>query len=146
METAYNELVINIYRLPEDIIINHIIPFTYNLQPSKLLIDIRSYVSDYLLLKDCYDFEYNDEILLYDLVTFCNNGKFPTWGLEPKYDRIIRRPFSYKSAKESDLQLFIFMSFHRKMGQSCERKNRFLWGLLRPIERAGFINKYIMNK
>jgi hypothetical protein len=129
--------------LPEDVIINHIIPFTYLVQPRKLLVDIRSYVIDYSFLENIYTFEYNDEILLYDLVTFCNNGKFPTWGLEPKYDDIIRRHFIYKSIRDSDLQLLIFMAFHRKMGQLCERKNRFLWGLLRPRERTSFINKYL---
>jgi hypothetical protein len=129
--------------LPEDVIINHIIPFTYSVQPRKLMVDIRSYVDDYAFLENIYTFEYNDEILLYDLVTFCNNGKFPTWGLEPKYDDIIRRHFIYKSIRDSDLQLLIFMAFHRKMGQLCERKNRFLWGLLRPRERTSFINKYL---
>ena len=129
--------------LPEDVIINHIIPFTYLVQPRKLLVDIRSYVDDYSFLDNIYTFEYNDEILLYDLVTFCNNDKFPTWGLEPKYDEIIRRHFIYKSIRDSELQLLIFMAFHRKMGQLCERKNRFLWGLLRPRERTSFINKYL---
>jgi hypothetical protein len=129
--------------LPEDVIINHIIPFTYLVQPRKLLVDIRSYVIDYSFLENIYTYEYNDEILLYDLVTFCNNGKFPTWGLEPKYDEIVRRHFLYKSIRDSDLQLLIFMAFHRKMGQLCERKNRFLWGLLRPRERTSFINKYL---
>jgi hypothetical protein len=129
--------------LPEDVIINHIIPFTYSVQPRKLLIDIRSYVDDYAFLENVYTFEYNEEMLLYDLVTFCNNGKFPTWGLEPKYDEIVRRHFLYKSIRDSKLQLLIFMAFHRKMGQLCERKNRFLWGLLRPRERASFINKYL---
>jgi len=129
--------------LPEDIIINHIIPFTYLVQQRKLLVDIRSYVNDFSFLENIYTFEYNEEILLYDLVTFCNNGKFPTWGLEPKYDEIIRRHFIYKSIRDSDLQLLIFMAFHRKMGQLCERKNRFLWGLLRPRERTTFINKYL---
>jgi len=129
--------------LPEDVIINHIIPFTYLVQPRKLLVDIRSYVNDFSFLENIYTFEYNEEILLYDLVTFCNNGKFPTWGLEPKYDEIIRRHFIYKSIRDSDLQLLIFMAFHRKMGQLCERKNRFLWGLLRPRERTSFINKHL---
>lgn len=129
--------------LPEDIIINHIIPFTYLVQQRKLLVDIRSYVNDFSFLENIYTFEYNEEILLYDLVTFCNNGKFPTWGLEPKYDEIIRRHFIYKSIRDSDLQLLIFMAFHRKMGQLCERKNRFLWGLLRPRERTSFINKHL---
>ena len=131
--------------LPEDIIINHIIPFTYLVQQRKLLVDIRSYVNDFSFLENIYTFEYNEEILLYDLVTFCNNGKFPTWGLEPKYDEIIRRHFIYKSIRDSKLQLLIFMAFHRKMGQLCERKNRFLWGLLRPRERASFINKYLVS-
>jgi hypothetical protein len=100
-----NEVTIDIKHLrniPTDIVINHIIPYTYQIQPRELLIDIISFQKDFDLIDTLYAFDYNYQILLNDLLFYFNDKKFKTktclktkiktkikfiWGLLTVYER-----------------------------------------------------------
>jgi len=45
--------------IPNDIVINHIIPYTYQIQPSELLLDIVSFKKFFDLIDNFYSFDYN---------------------------------------------------------------------------------------
>jgi hypothetical protein len=57
-------------KIPTDVIINHIIPFTYQTQSKDLLTDIISFKKDFDIIKNIYTFDYNFHILLNDLLLF----------------------------------------------------------------------------
>ena len=59
-----HEFIINfINKLPLDVVINHILPYTYCLQPKKLLLDVRSFYND-LLIKILNEFNFYKDIAL----------------------------------------------------------------------------------
>ena len=53
-----------------------ILPYTYLPQSKELMADVRSYVSDYRIIENVYAVDYNDNILMTDLVNFCVNKDF----------------------------------------------------------------------
>jgi hypothetical protein len=130
--------------LPHDIVVNHIIPYTYEKQPKILLQDIRSYSSDLDLIDNYYMFESNEIILLNDLVRFCNNNIAPVYDVEPRYETILKRHFSMKDKTRLEIKQFVFIDFHRRLIVHPERKIKFLWGLLTPVERTRFFNRYVL--
>lgn len=70
-----NELTIeikNLQKIPSDILVNHIIPYTYQTQDKALLSDIISFKKDLDIIKNIYTFDYNFLILLNDLLLFCD--------------------------------------------------------------------------
>jgi hypothetical protein len=130
--------------LPDDIVVNHIIPYTYEKQSKILLQDIRSYSSDLDLIDNYYMFESNEIILLNDLVRFCNNNIAPVYDVEPRYETILKRHFSMKDKTRLEIKQFVFIDFHRRLIVHPERKIKFLWGLLTPLERTRFFNRYVL--
>jgi len=136
---------INIKLLPEDIVINHIIPYTYEIQSKTLLQDIRSYFSDLDLIDNYYMFESNEMILLNDLVRFCNNNIAPVYDIEPRYETILKRHFSMKDMTTIEIKQFVFFDFHRRLIINPHHKIKFLWGLLTPVERTRFFNRYVLT-
>ena len=50
-----------------------------------------------------------------------------------------------KGRSNNEITDFIFIAFHRDVSVNITRKIRFLWGILTPIERTRFINKYIIE-
>ena len=62
-------------RIPQDILREHIMPYTYKKQCSSLLLDIKSFRYDYGLIEDLYCTQFNASICLRDLINFCNNGE-----------------------------------------------------------------------
>jgi hypothetical protein len=138
------ELQINLLiKIPTDVIMNNIIPYTYNTKSKEHLLDIKTFLSDYSILENYYNLEYNNDILLFDLIMFCNNGKFPL-RLEDFYESVFRRHIKYRTIVKNDLHTLIFTRYHRNLDDSSERKIKFLWGLFTPIERTRFINNYII--
>jgi hypothetical protein len=57
-------------KLPDELINNHIMPFTYNLKDKKHLMDIRSFVTDYNIIENFYFTDYQTIHLLNDLEIF----------------------------------------------------------------------------
>jgi hypothetical protein len=141
------ELNINLVKkLPEDVIINHILPYTYCPQSKKLLTDIRSFYNDYSFLENIYTFDYNYDLLFYDLTCFCNKTLIPNYNMNKSFGNLLTRLFKFRNSDYCYLNNFVFITFHRSANQNQIRKIRFLWGLLNPRERTRFINKYLSDK
>jgi hypothetical protein len=131
-------------KIPEDILNNLIIPFTYNIQKKELIQDICSFYTDIRLLENMF-YDYNEVIILNDLFRFCNNFISPMYDLEKRYENILRRHFLFKNKTKNELRLFVFYNLHRKILDNAGIKIRFLFGLLTPLERTRFFNHFYIN-
>jgi hypothetical protein len=129
-------------RLPDELLINHIYPHLYEVQPKKLLVDIRSYVSDLELLLEVYNTEFNEVILFNDMVNFVTRRSLSIQMMNTQYECILRRYFMlwYKSTKYI---IRYYANYLVKDDGNYNSKIRFMWGLLTPSERNNFIRRYI---
>jgi hypothetical protein len=103
-------------KIPFDIIINHIMPYTYNVQNKELLYDIKNFVEDLNLIENCYLFDYNYIMLYRDLVGF----------------------YEYKFNNR-------YCDFINEINKKYIKAVRIIWGILTPKLRTEFINKYILE-
>ena len=110
-----------------------ILPYTYQPQSKELMSDVRSYVLDYRIIENVYAFDYNDNILMTDLVNFCVNKDF---SLQQ------RRMLVNLSAVDMYLQTGYFPNTNM---DNHERRARLIWGLLTREQRTQFINEYILH-
>lgn len=110
-----------------------ILPYTYQPQSKELMADVRSYVSDYRIIENVYTFDYNDNILMTDLVNFCVNKDF---SLQQ------RRLLGNLHAVDMFLQTGYFPYTNM---DNHERIARLIWGLLAREKRTQFINEYILH-
>ena len=132
-------------KLPEEIIVNHIAPFTYLKQDRRLLEDIRNFHTETRLLENIYYTEFNDWVLLFDLIGFCNCGDAYSPEINDTFENILRRsPVLVNSSKE-DLNKYRLNIFMDSLSHKPEWKIKFLWGLLSPRERSMFINRVLVN-
>jgi hypothetical protein len=132
-------------KIPYDVIINHIVPFTYAIQNKDLLLDIRSFKEDFDLVESTYLTIYNEFILMHDVIKFCNNKKYPVFDIDIKFENILNRSFRIRKMDDSTRVHYIFIQYHRDMHNHLMRKIRVLWGLLLPIQRTRFINYHILD-
>jgi len=114
-------IIKNINHLPEDIVYNHIVPYTYQLQSKNLLEDIRSFLETYTIIYDFYSYEYNESIWINDLVEFIIINKINILSR----NAFIQYVFEYRYENISKMM-----------------KIRFYWGLLTPFERNQYIYTY----
>jgi hypothetical protein len=118
-------------KLPIDVIINHILPYTYRIKPTFHLKDIRNFVSNYNFIEGIYMTEFNEFILLNDLLNLLTITSM---------DCILHRLFHIKN---KDVSKIIEIHFYQNTHINTENKVRIIWGLLKPRERFYFINKYL---
>jgi hypothetical protein len=135
----------NLGTVPLDVIINNIIPYTYHKQPSHLLIDIRTFTSDYSLVDSIYSTQYNNTILLNDLLRFCSINVSPSYGIQNIFEKVLRRNFIICNKSDEYMISLVIIHFHRNVNVNTERKIKFIWGLLTPNERTEFINMYVLE-
>ena len=133
-----------IRRLPNDIIINHKIPYTYSIQPKAFLFDIRSYHSDLSIVENVYFIDYNNYMLLNDLIIFCNSNIGREMCRIGQYT-IMQRSFMLWSKSQEFIDKYILDKLHTNRKNKPSSKVKFLWGLLTPLERTRFINKYVLT-
>ena len=114
-----------------------LLPYTYLPQSKELMLDVRSYVSDYRIIENVYAFDYNDNILMTDLVNFCANKDFyEDFSLQQ------RRLFANLHPVDMYLQTGYFPDTNM---DNHERRARLIWGLLTREQRTQFINEYILH-
>lgn len=130
---TYNTCICHIImfsRLPREIIDNHIMPYAYNLQPKELLLDIRTFVSDFSLISSVYHTQYNDLVLLNDLESITNS---------------LQSSIMFSRLYGNRNQITSKISFFKQKNVNTVRKTRLLWGLFTPRERTLFFNQFILE-
>jgi hypothetical protein len=132
-------------KLPEEIIVNHIAPFTYLKQDSRLLEDIRNFHTETRLLENIYYTEFNDWVLLFDLIGFCNSGDVYSPEINDTFENILRRSPVLVNISKKDLNTYRLNLFMDSLSHKPGWKIKFLWGLLSPRERTMFINRVLVN-
>jgi hypothetical protein len=108
-------------KIPYDIIINHIIPYTYNIQPKILLEDIKNY---YTIKSKIMEDKYNSTIKLKILGFFYSKSMLNT---------ILNRHFTFNSKQ---------YNFDNIISFSLEKKFSILFGLLTKEERKKCVNYF----
>jgi len=122
----------NLIGVPELLVQQCILPYTYLPQPKKLLADIRSFVVDYRIVSNVYSFDFNDEILMTDLVNFCMVQYFTS----QQYKLISNMPA---------IDMYLQTEYYSNSNvENRTRISRLIWGLLTIEERTRFINQYIL--
>ena len=105
--------------LPQDVIINHIAPYTYLPKPENIMVDIRTFISDLQLIEDYYLTMLNERILLHDLLLY------------------------YKKRFGANRIRSIYKQNFRRI-PDVDIKNRILLAKMSPNDRCLFINDYIL--
>ena len=125
-------MLANLIGVPELLVQQCILPYTYLPQPRELLADIRSFVVDYRIVSNVYSFDFNDEILMTDLVNFCMVQYFTS----QQYKLISNMPA---------IDMYLQTEYYSNNNvENRTRISRLIWGLLTIEERTRFINQYIL--
>jgi hypothetical protein len=111
--------------IPFDVIINHIIPYTYNIQSNILLEDIKNY---YTVKKLLMNKKYNTDMVKHEILAifYDNNCKLST---------ILNRHFQMKLKKQDYNVIYNF---------SNNKRFNILFGLFTKEERILFL-KHILQ-
>jgi hypothetical protein len=145
----------NLKRIPREIIHYHIIPYTYQLQKNVLLNDIKTYVNTYDQLQDYYSYDFNDVILMHDLIYFYTYDISNSVIINDSNDNNVnsllyakfKRLYALSNKTNEELNTFVWRYFSTSHNLTTTiSKIRFLWGILTPLERNMFISEYLVNE
>ena len=140
-------------RIPEEIINQEIIPYTYSPQPKELLADIRSFYVDWNIIDNAYLVDYNYPVLVRDLQIYCRNIIYNSNVFDSElfhdftydYRGLIVKYVKLKQTNEiKSLIHKIMVDFISRINNPKRRNAWFLFGLMTPIQRTRFINKFII--
>jgi hypothetical protein len=112
-------------RIPFDIIINHIIPYTYSVQSNLLLEDIKNY---YTIKEILMNKKYDTNMIKYEILALFYDNKH-------KLSTILNRHFQMKCKKKDCDTIYNF---------SNNKRFNILFGLFTKEERILFL-KYILQ-
>jgi len=147
MEFIENKKNIQLWKkIPLDIFINHIIPYTYAKNDVNLLNDIRNFMFDYNMIINYYYFDMNEYFLIHDILLFCSNGGI-SFKITPDNSLInfLNRNIIFRNLPLHKKHNYIQLNFYYNLTSKIEQKIKFLFSLFTPKERACFINKYIID-
>jgi hypothetical protein len=130
-------------KIPNDIIINNIIPYTYMRKCPKHLQDIRSFYNHFKLLENYYCIYSNEYILFNDLERFfCKSDRL--YFTTNQYYNIFRRHISFHDVQQINISNYLYSKFNNNFNNT-NNKIKFIWGLLTPFERVVFLNKFVLE-
>jgi hypothetical protein len=135
-------------KIPVDVFINHIMPFTYKKQDINLLNDIRNFVFDYQMIINYYFFDLNEYCLLVDLISFCTNKLCNNPMINSSkmsFIFLLDRNILFRNKRLGKKFEYIKSNFYFNIHTKTEMKIKFLFSLLTPSERERFINQYIIE-
>jgi len=135
-----SELLKNI---PNDIIINNIIPYTYIKKCPKHLQDIRSFYFDLLVVENYYYIYYNQFILFNDLEEFFYKSD-ELYSITNQYYKIFKRHIMFQDIQHINISNYLYNKF-KNNSNNVNNKTKFIWGLLTHSERAAFLNNYVLD-
>uniref|UniRef100_A0A6C0HSG7 Uncharacterized protein n=1 Tax=viral metagenome TaxID=1070528 RepID=A0A6C0HSG7_9ZZZZ len=131
-------------KIPNDIIINHIIPFTYQVQSKKLLKDIQSFYRDYKIVINYYSFDYNDYILCSDLIRFVNINYFLN-SYSNNIEKLFERSYFYNNIiNKEEFIISIENNIYNNYIVNPNKVSRIIFGLLKPYERTRFLYRFVI--
>ena len=130
-------------KIPFDVFINNIMPYAYQKIDNNLSNDIRNFVIDYNIVINYYYLDLNEYCLFNDLIWFCNSGPL-IQNIHYKFIDILDRNIIFKKLSLDEKHRFIAQKFNCESMIKTTNKNKFLFSLLTPFERARFINKYLI--
>jgi len=135
-KTIENE---NLWRkIPYDVFINHIIPYTYQKIDSNLLNDIRNFIRDYRIILNYYAFDMNEYFLFHDILVFLISDEITI--------DFLNRNVMFKNLSLDKKYEYIQQHFQKNLNSKVDQKNKFLLALMTPSERARFINQHIITE
>jgi hypothetical protein len=135
-KTIENE---NLWRkIPYDVFINHIIPYTYQKIDSNLLNDIRNFIRDYRIILNYYAFDMNEYFLIHDILVFLISDEITI--------DFLNRNVMFKNLSLDKKYEYIQQHFQKNLNSKVDQKNKFLLALMTPSERARFINQHIITE
>lgn len=129
------------YRIPYYVIHKHVIPYTYLPQSKILLHNIRNYKQDINLIEDIYLTQYNEFILLVDLLGFYNYY-MNTKNINERLQALLKRHIMLKNKDVIELNQIMISCIKPSMRK---RSVKLIWGLMMPEERNTFINDYVLD-
>lgn len=145
----------NIFKkLPDQIVIENIIPFTYKFQNKNILTDIRSFKKDYDAVENLYccepirDKNYGIMLFFNDLKKFIkiiDNNSMLNSMLVSKH---MYSPFFQRHIMLKDKSIIgVAASQKCFYGNKLNKTNKIktIWGLLTPAERQVFINTFALE-
>jgi hypothetical protein len=120
-----------IERLPFDIIINHIIPYTYNVQPKTLLKDIKHYYETKSML---INEKFHIDQIQYEIVAVF-------YLYEENLHNVLLRNFTY------NLKNYHISNHNNNFMYNYSNPAKFniLWGLFTEIERTMFYEHIVRD-
>jgi len=132
-------------KIPIDIIINHILPFTQQPQSREHLENIRNYVIDTRILNNYYPVKNEDHVIMMNnILRFCSDKKL----IEAGSIILLKRHFCYTTINYNDF-IVLITKFGKQNKFSNSKINikrfNFLWGLLTVRERTQFINDFVLR-
>ena len=132
------EYIENKTKIPYAVIQRHIIPYTYLPQSKQLLRDIITYIQDYNIIMSHYSTQYNDNILIADILFY--------YKLPLKLVNVLMRHIMYKDSEQNDIYTLIMTTYYNynTNNVSVSRIIRTILGVMSPEERTNFINEYII--
>ena len=130
-------------KIPYDVLINNIIPYTYIKKCPHHLKDIRSFYSHFSLVENYYYIYYNQYILMNDLERFFYKSN-RIYVITNQYYKIFKRHIMFKYTNNINISKYIYEKFYN-MKTPPNNKIKFIWGLLTPIERVAFIKKHVLE-
>lgn len=131
-------------KIPNDIIINHIIPFTYEVQSKILLKDIQSFYKDYEIVINYYSFDYNDYVLCSDLIRFINNNYFLN-SYSNNIEKLFERSYFYNNiTNKEEFVISIENNIYNNYIINPNKVSRIIFGLLKPYERRRFLYRFVI--
>lgn len=126
-------------KIPYDVFVNHIIPYTYQKIDSKLLNDIHNFIRDYNIILNYYSFDLNEYFLIRDILLFCGSG-------ERTFIDFLNRNVMFKTLSLDKKYEYIQQQFYYNLNSRVDQKNKFLLALMTPSERTRFINRNIITE
>lgn len=140
-------------KIPPDVMINNIMPYSYRTIDATLLCDIRSFIHDYRIIINYYYFDMNEYVLLNDLIWFCNNSvihgsvcnnnRYPYITILNIINILNRNPIFCKWNFDRKFS-YIKKTYYNNITKNMHSKNMQILSLLTPDERSEFISQHII--
>jgi hypothetical protein len=113
-------------------------PYSYHTQSHKLLEDIRSFYNDYNMVENYYSYNYNNFVLLFDILQFLKSSHLTC-------EKTLHLHYYYKNRDMFQLYYITMINYDENRFIDTTRKCRFLFGIMNPVQRTRFINDLIIE-